>query len=74
MRHSAIRRENSAPAEKTIEEVAPRPDPPVARYTHKIVLNVFGKRFELTRHVEVREITSGPARVIEMPGSQTGEQ
>jgi len=30
-------------------------------------MNVCGKRFELTNRVEVREITKGPAKVIEMP-------
>jgi hypothetical protein len=30
-------------------------------------MNVFGKRFQLTSHTEVREITKGPAIVIEMP-------
>jgi hypothetical protein len=30
-------------------------------------MNVFGKRFELTSHAEVRDITKGPAIVIEMP-------
>jgi len=30
-------------------------------------MNIFGKRFELTRHTEVRVLTKGPAKVIEMP-------
>jgi hypothetical protein len=30
-------------------------------------MNIFGKRFELTRYTEVRVTTSGPAKVIEMP-------
>ena len=55
-------------AARSVEEgLTPQSDPSAERYTHRTVLNVFGKRFELTRHVAVREITSGPAKVIEMP-------
>jgi len=35
-----------------------------------MIMNVFGKRFELTSHVEVRAVTKGPAMVIEMPRRQ----
>jgi len=36
----------------------PRPDPPAEGYTNKVVMNVSGKRFELTCRVEARESTS----------------
>jgi hypothetical protein len=41
---------------------------------HKIMMNVFGRRFELTSRVEVRRITKGPALVIEMPRRRAIEQ
>jgi hypothetical protein len=45
-----------------------KPESPAEHYTHRIILNVFGKRFELTHRVDLREITKGgPAKVIEMP-------
>jgi hypothetical protein len=44
----------SAPARTSVEELTP--PPPAERYMHKIVMNVFGRRFELKSHVEVREI------------------
>jgi hypothetical protein len=50
-----------------VQELVSQPHPPAERHTHKIILNVFGKRFELTRHTEVRVLTKGPAKVIEMP-------
>lgn len=67
MKHVTINRRNPAPVERPAAELTPRPDPPAERYTHQIILNVFGKRLEFTHHVEVREITRGPAKVIEMP-------
>ena len=46
--------------------------PKVARlvnkhYMHKAVLDVRGRRFEVTLRVEVREIGRGPAIVVRMP-------
>jgi len=67
MKNITINREKSELAEVPVEASPPRSDPPVERHTHKVVLNVGRKRFELTRHVDVREITKSPARVIEMP-------
>ncbi|MGA2716942.1 MAG: hypothetical protein ABSG41_27970 [Bryobacteraceae bacterium] len=67
MKHVTIDRKNAASAEVPVEELTPQSGPPAERYTHRIVLNVFGKRFELTRHTAVRVISKGPAKVIEMP-------
>ena len=39
-----------------VQELVPQPNPPAERDTHKIIMNVFGKRYELTRHTEVRLI------------------
>jgi hypothetical protein len=55
-----------ASGKDAVVELTP-PDPPDERHTHKVIMNVFGRRFELTSYVEVREIKKGPAKVIEMP-------
>lgn len=67
MKHVRIDRKNTTPVAAAVEELTPQSEPPAAHYTHKIIMNVFGKRFELTRHTEVRVITRGPAKVIVMP-------
>jgi hypothetical protein len=67
MKQVTINRRNPAAAERRAAKLTPRPHPPAERYTHEIVLSVFGKRLAFTHHVEVREITRGPAKVIEMP-------
>jgi hypothetical protein len=68
MKKVTIDRKDPASVEEPVAELMPRPEPPAERHTHKIMMNVFGRRFELRSHVEVREITKGPAKVIEMPG------
>lgn len=60
-------------AESPVEELRPRPDPPAGCHTRKIVLTIGGKRYQLTTCIEVREITRGPAKLIEMPGHPTIE-
>jgi len=67
MKTVTISRRNPASAREPVAELKPPPAPPAERHKHKVILNVFGRRFELTSHVEVREITKGPATVIEMP-------
>lgn len=67
MKHVRIDRKRTKLTAATVEELTPRSDPAADRYTHQIIMNVFGKRFELTRHTEVRVITRGPAKVIAMP-------
>ena len=67
MKHVRIDRKKPTLAAATVEELTPRSDPSADHYTHKVIMNVFGKRFELTRYTELRVITSGPAKVIEMP-------
>ena len=56
-----------------VEELRSRRDPPAACHTRKIVVTIGGKRYELTMYTEVREITRGPAKLIEMPGRPTIE-
>ena len=71
MKKATIDRKDPASVEKPVAELMPPPEPPAERHTHKIMMNVFGRRFELRSHVEVREITKGPAKVIEMPRRPT---
>ena len=35
---------------------------------HTVTFRIGGRRYEMTWHSEVREITKGPAKIIEMPG------
>jgi hypothetical protein len=44
-----------------------RPDPPENGYVHRILITVGIQRFEITLRTGSREITRGPAEVIEMP-------
>ena len=67
MKKITIDRRDPASLEEPVPALTPPPDPPAERRTHRVIMNVFGRRFELTSYVEVREITKGPARVIEMP-------
>ena len=67
MTNTTIKRKDRALAEMSVEKLTPQPDPPADYATHKIFINVFGQRFELTQHLEVREIKRGPAEVITMP-------
>jgi hypothetical protein len=72
MKNVTIDRRKSAPPRTSLEKSAP--SPPTERYTHKVIMNVCGKRFELTSNVKVREITKGPAIVIEMPRRGANEK
>ena len=65
MRYAMIDRNKTAAAQGLVEESTAQPDPPAEPCTHKIIMNISGRRFELTSYVEVREITRGPAKVIE---------
>jgi hypothetical protein len=67
MKRVTINRDKSALAEAHIEQLTPQADPPAAHHPHRIVIAIAGKRYEVTLHAEVREITKGPAQVIEMP-------
>jgi hypothetical protein len=74
MKKVTIDRKDPASVKKPVAELMPPPAPPAERHTHKIMMNVLGKRFELTSCVEVRRITKGPAIVIEMPRRRAIEQ
>jgi hypothetical protein len=53
-----------------VEESAPQ-RPPVKHYTQRVVLDICGRRFEVTHRAEVREVSKRPAKVIEMPKRPT---
>jgi hypothetical protein len=74
MRNVEINRRKPGAAKAPTEDLTPPPDPPAEHYTHRMILNVFGKRFELTSHVEVRAVTKGPAMMIEMPRRRAIDQ
>jgi hypothetical protein len=67
MKRMTINRDKSVLAEGHVEQLTPQPDPPAVHHPHRIVLAIGGKRYEFTLCREVREITRGPAQVIEMP-------
>jgi hypothetical protein len=59
---------NSALTNGFVKQLTPRTTRPVNKhYMRKSVLDVRGRRFELTFRVEVREVGRGPAIVIGMP-------
>jgi len=58
----------TVPAKACARELTPLPDTPAERHAHRVILHVSGRRFEITLHAETREITRGPAKIIEMPG------
>jgi hypothetical protein len=51
MKTLRINREHPASAVRPAEPLEPKPESPAEHYTHRIILNVFGKRFELTHRV-----------------------
>ena len=67
MKDTTMKSGSRASAEVPIQQLLPQPDLPAERYTHTVVMNVFGRRFELIQHMEVREIKRGPAKVSQMP-------
>jgi len=53
-------------------KLTPRPNPPDGTLVHRVVLTIGGRRHEFIQRWEHREITSGPAKVIEMPERKGG--
>jgi hypothetical protein len=53
-------------------EIPQTPDHPDEGTTSVVVLNMGGKRYEIRTNVEVREVTRGPAEVIQFPASEKG--
>jgi hypothetical protein len=66
MKRIRINPEKPAAPTRRVEELKPQPDPPVERCAHTVTFRIGGRRYEMTWHSEVREITNGPAKVIEM--------
>jgi hypothetical protein len=69
-----INGDKPALAQLPIEQLKPQSEPSAVRYPHRIVLAIAGKRYEFTLHTEVREITTGPAKLIEMPGRSSSKR
>ena len=74
MKRTIIKRDKSTLAEAHVEQLTPQSDPPAVCYPHRIILAIAGKGYESTLHTEVREITRGPAKLIEMPGRPSIER
>jgi hypothetical protein len=53
-------------------KLTPRPNPPDGTLVRRIVLTIGRRRYELIQRWEHREITSGPAKVIEIPKRKSG--
>jgi hypothetical protein len=68
MKRLTIKREKPALAKLPVAQLTPQPDPPLERYARTVTLNIGGSRYEMTMYSEFREITKGPAQLIEMPG------
>jgi hypothetical protein len=50
-----------------VEQLTPQTDPSIVHCARTITLRVGACCYEMTLHSEVREITKGPAKIIEMP-------
>ena len=68
MKNRTIKRDKPALAEAPVAQLTPNPDPPLERYVRTVTMSVGDRRYEMSWHSEFREITKGPAQVIEMPG------
>jgi hypothetical protein len=74
MKRLKIKREKPPLAKVPIESLTPQSDPPLERHVHTVTLRIGGRRYETTWHWEVREITKGPAQVIQMPGPSASKR
>jgi hypothetical protein len=59
--------DKSASPAAPVEQFMPQTDPSLVHCTRTITLRVGASCYEMTLHSEVREITKGPAKIIEMP-------
>ena len=67
MKHPKIKPNKPAIAQPSLSPLTSQSDPPLGRHSKVVTLNIGGRRYEMTLHSEIREITKGPARLIEMP-------
>jgi hypothetical protein len=74
MKRTRINPKKTASPAVSVEELKPQPDPPVERCAHTVTFRIGGRRYEMTWHSEVREITKGPAKIIEIPGRSSTNQ
>ena len=68
MKNRTIKRDKPALAKPPVEPMTPQPDPPLERFERAVTLHIGGRCYQMTWYSEFREITRGPAQVIEMPG------
>jgi hypothetical protein len=71
MKKVRLGRRDPASVAEFFAKLPPPPEPAAEHHSHKIIMNVFGRRFELRSHVKICEITKGPAKVIDMPRRPT---
>ena len=50
-----------------IETLTAQVDPPMDQHTSRIVLSIGARRYEFIRHAEVREISTEPGQLIQIP-------
>ena len=74
MKRLTSKREKPALAKGPIESLTPHAGPPLERHARTVTLRIGGRRYEMTLHSEFREITKGPAQVIEMPGRSASKR
>jgi hypothetical protein len=68
MKHVTVNRKNPPTEQSPVKELTLQSDPRTDRSTRRLVMNIAGKRYEITTHTEVRVLSKGPAKVIRMPG------
>ena len=73
MKDLTIDRRKPPKSEGRDGQLTSQPEPAAVRRARKVVLTIGRKRYELTSHTEVREITRGPAKLIQMPNRLTIE-
>jgi hypothetical protein len=67
MKQTTINPDEPASAAQPVE-LTPQSDSGVERHARTVTLCIGGRRYEMTWYSEVRQITKGPAKIIEMPG------
>jgi hypothetical protein len=73
MKDRTIEPRKPVKAEGNAEPLTTQPNPPTVRGTRKVLLTIGRERYEFTFHSEVRAITRGPAKLIQMPSRTTIE-
>jgi hypothetical protein len=67
IRISPDKPDKSASPGASVQQLTPQKDPSLVHCARTITLRVGASSYEMTLHSEVREITKGRAKVIEIP-------